>query len=272
MESNAGARRAATNRRQFLGTAATLLASAAFECGLTPAQTRLPSIKAVAFDAFAIFDPGSVFRLLGEFFPGRGAELSSEWRTRQFEYAWLRNSMRAYEDFWHVTRDALNYAAQQSRVKLNAEQSTQLMAAYLQLKPWPDAVAVLQTLRMRGFRLALLSNMTPLMMQSCVKVSDLEGVFEFQLSTDKVRAFKPDPATYGMGTEALHLEKQEIAFVALGGWDAAGAKAFGYPTYWVNRLDTPPEQLGVMADATYHDLTFLPDFLTGMGSGKPVFR
>ena len=91
--------------------------------------------------------------------------------------------------------------------------------------------------------------------------SNLEGLFEFQLSTDRVKTFKPDPAAYSMATEAFDLGKHQIAFVAFGGWDVAGAKAFGYPTYWVNRLNVSPEELGVSADRTGHDLSSLPMFI-----------
>jgi 2-haloacid dehalogenase len=174
--------------------------------------------------------------------------------------------MHRYADFWHVTQDALNYAAEQSKVQLNPQQKVQLTSAYLQLKPWPDVIGVLKTLQNRGVRMALLANLTPGMLQSCLTNSSLGSFFEFQLSTDRVKVFKPDPATYDMGLKALHLEKHEIAFVAFGGWDSAGAKAFGYPTYWVNRLDLPVEQLGEFADATHGDLTQLPNFIdTGRG-------
>jgi len=261
MEMSTLAEYAGTNRRQFFDTAARMIAAAALATGPITAQRHSQAIKAVAFDAFAIFDPRSVSRLAEELFPGHGTELSMQWRTRQFEYTWLRNSMRQYADFWQVTQDALTYAANQSKLTLTPEQNRQLMAAYLQMKPWGDAVAVLETLRKRGLRLAFLTNLTPAMLRSCVTGSGLEKVFDFQLSTDNVKRFKPDPATYAMGMEALHLEKREILFVAFGGWDAAGAKAFGYPTYWVNREDRPAEQLGVTADAIHRDLTSLPAFL-----------
>ena len=39
--------------------------------------------KAVAFEAFPIFDPPRSFR-------ERVQSLSNAWRTRQFEYQWLR--------------------------------------------------------------------------------------------------------------------------------------------------------------------------------------
>ncbi len=253
--------RAETNRRQFLGNAAAFVTASALRPSAVKVEAGHSRMKAVAFDAFAIFDRGSVVRLMEEVVPGRGEELCNRWRVRQFEYTWLRNSMHRYADFWHVTHDALNYAAEESKVQLNPQQKLLLTSAYLQLKPWPDVVGVLKTLQNRGIRMALLANLTPGMLQSCVTHSSLESFFEFQLSTDRVKAFKPDPTTYAMGLSAFHLDKHEIAFVAFGGWDAAGAKVFGYPTYWVNRLGAPVEQLGASADATGRDLLSLPAFI-----------
>jgi 2-haloacid dehalogenase len=253
--------RAGVNRRYFLRTAAGFAAAATVDSASAVVRGDRSAIKAVVFDAFAIFDARSVFRLAEEIFPGYGSALSDQWRTRQFEYTWLRNSMRQYKDFWGVTQDALNYAAEQSGVSLSPGQSRRLMAAYLELKPWPDVSGVIDTLQKRGLRLALLTNWTFAMQHACLQGAGLEAMFDFQLSTDRVKTYKPDPAAYSMGSKALRLEKHEIAFVAFGGWDAAGAKAFGYPTYWVNRLDLPLEKLGVSADATSHDLSGLPKFI-----------
>jgi 2-haloacid dehalogenase len=248
-------------RRQFLRTAVAAGAITTLTLRSLSAQGVRPAIKAVAFDAFAIFDARSVLHLAEEIFPGRGAALSDQWRTRQFEYTWLRNSMREYQDFWRVTEDALSYAAKQTGVTLDPAHGKRLMAAYLELKPWPDVAAIIDELHRRGLRLALLTNWTATMQRACLQGAGLETTFEFQLSTDRVRAYKPDPAAYGMGPDAFGLEKREIAFVAFGGWDAAGAKAFGYPTYWTNRLNLPFEELGVLPDATFHDLSGLPRFI-----------
>jgi len=48
--------------------------------------------SAIAFDGFGVFDPTPVFSLAESLFPGAGAALASDWRTRQFEYTWLRVS------------------------------------------------------------------------------------------------------------------------------------------------------------------------------------
>lgn len=75
------------DRREFLfvtgGLATGLLASAS---STQAAASTGAKLKAIAFDAFPIFDPRPVFALAEKLFPGRGAELSNAWRIRQFEY------------------------------------------------------------------------------------------------------------------------------------------------------------------------------------------
>ena len=220
-------------------------------------------IKALAFDAFPVFDPRPIFGLAEQLFPGKGADLSNAWRTRQFEYQWLRALSGQYADFWQATDDALVYAAKTLKLELTAEKRRQLMDAYLQLKTWPDAKPALQSLKKAGLRLAFLSNATPTILQSGIKNSGLDGIFEHVLSTDSIKTFKPDPRAYQMAVDAFKLRVEEILFVAFAGWDAAGAKAFGYPTYWVNRLNLPAEEIGTVPDAVGRDLAELRGFVLG---------
>jgi len=216
--------------------------------------------KAIAFDAFPIFDPRPVFSLAEELYPGRGAELGNAWRTRQFEYAWLRTLEGQYADFWTVTQDALTFATNKLGIAPNAEMSARLMNAYLELKPWPDVVPTLKLLKDSGIRLGFLSNFTERMLTSCIAASALDGMFEQILSTDRVKAFKPDLRAYQMGVESFALPREDIVFAAFAGWDAAGAKAFGYPTFWVNRLNAPPEELSVVPDGSGKSLRELMRF------------
>jgi hypothetical protein len=79
--------------------------------------------------------------------------------------------------------------------------------------------------------------------------TELGGMFDHVLSTDRVKVYRPDLRAYRMGIEALDLKPEQILFAAFSGWDAAGAKSFGYQTFWVYRQDQPAEELGVAADA-----------------------
>jgi len=245
------------NRREWLRSATAGLALNL--AGLTAMAQREAShgIKAIAFDAFPIFDPRPIFALAEELFPGKGGPLSEAWRSRQFEYAWLRVMAERYADFWQVTEDALIYAAKALKVDLTTEHRERLMQAYLKLPPWLDVVSALRTLEEGGFRLAFLSNFTPRMLEANIRNARLDGLFKHSLSTDAIRSYKPAPRAYRMATEAFGLKREEILFVAFAGWDAAGARAFGYKTFWVNRLKLPAEELGETADGTgdgLHDL------------------
>ena len=251
------------NRRKFVALAA---AGAAVGSVVAPTDhvlaARAASIKAIAFDGFPIIDPRPVFAKAEEIFPGKGSELSNAWRIRQFEYTWLRTLGGRYVDFWQVTEESLVFAAKMLKLDLSADQRDQLMQSYLALKAWPDVLPALKALRDAGIRMAFLSNFTDAMLDAAVRNSGLEGFLEGHLSTDKVRAFKPDPRAYQMGVDAFKLPKEEIAFAAFAGWDVAGARWFGYPTFWINRLNLPVEELGVVPDGVGSGLGDLVKFVT----------
>src|SRR5689334_1714378 len=114
------------DRREFLSLA--IGAIAADLAGQQPASAAAKAgIYAIALDAFTTFDPRPVFALAEQLFPGRGAELGSAWRTRQFEYQWLRAAAGHYADFWQATEGSLVFAAKQLKLDLTADKREQLM-------------------------------------------------------------------------------------------------------------------------------------------------
>ena len=227
-----------------------------------------PRFKAVAFDYFVLFNPDSVVSNVEQIFPGKGREFTSLWRTRQFEYTWLRSIAHRYVDFMAVTEDALTYTTNAMRLELTPEQKRHLLDSYLHLTPWPDTLDTLRRLRESGIRVIALANFSPEMLRSNADNAGLTNLFDALVSTDANHTYKPDPRAYGLGMDRLHLTKQDIVFAAFGGWDAAGAKSFGYATVWVNRFNQPAEELGVRPDQTVADLSGLIDFVLK----KPLAR
>ena len=217
--------------------------------------------KAVAFDYFVLFNPDSIVIDADRLFQGKGRELTDVWRTRQFEYSWLRSITGRYVDFLAVTEDALVYAAHTLKLELTAQQKQHLLDAYLHLSPWPDATGGLRRLRESGVRVITIANFSPAMLRSNAEHAGMMGLFDALVSTDANHTYKPDPRAYQLGIDRLRVAKQDIVFAAFGGWDAAGAKSFGYPTVWVNRFDQPIEELGVRPDRTVRDLSGLLDFV-----------
>lgn len=250
-----------TDRRKFLklmagGTAAGFFTSAAL------AQVPInPNIKAIAFDGFPIFDPRPIFGLVKTLYPEKGTQLAKLWFSKIFGYTWLRTTGNHYKEFYAVIDDALIFSAEIMKIKITPQNHKKLMDAWLMLKPWPDVKPALNLFRKNNIRLGFLSNFTEEMLRTNAKNSGIEDAFEFYLSTDRVHAYKPSPLAYKMGVDAFDLPKENIAFVAFAGWDAAGAKWFGYPTVWVNRLGSPAEKLGVTPDRTGKGMDQLVDFV-----------
>jgi len=249
-------------RREFITATGIITTAIVF-----PVSAYIPAIadkriKAIIFDGFPIFSPINVYKLALSLFPEKGNELVGQWRTKQFEYTWLRTLSGDYQDFIKVTEDALVYAAAATGTEINAGQRKQLIDAWYQLDVWHEVPAVLQQLKDAGYRLGILSNFTPQMLNVNSGNHNLLYFFEHVISVDPVKKYKPAPESYQLGIKAFNLQKEEILFVPFAGWDAAGAKQFGYKTYWVNRLQTPPEELDVTADASGKDLNDLVIYLT----------
>jgi 2-haloacid dehalogenase len=245
------------NRRDFLLATGSAMIAGSLPL---PSEAKPARFKAVAFDAFPIFDPRPIAELTESLFPGKGRAIVDAWRTRQFEYQWLRALSGHYADFLQTTEDSLRFAATQLQIELQPDATQTLMTAYMNLKVWPDVPGAIETLRNAGLRLTLLSNMTGSMLERGLKSAHLDGAIGI-LSTDAIRTYKPDPKAYRMAVDALRLKRAEILFAAYAGWDVAGAKWFGYPTFWVNRAGNPMEELGVAPDGSGRDLNALANFV-----------
>jgi 2-haloacid dehalogenase len=216
----------------------------------------MTKLKALVFDAYGtLFDVHSVITLCDSLFPGRGTPLSQLWRAKQLEYTWLRSLMGHYVDFTAVTRDALEYACKVLHLALDAKKSAQLMDAYNHLALYPDACEALATLS--GFKLAILSNGSPTMLDPLVKNAGLSGVLNAVISVDTVKIFKPDPRVYQLAPDKLGVDKAAIGFVSSNYWDAAGAKSFGFRVFWINRTGAQPDALGATPDHVLGKLTEL---------------
>jgi len=178
-------------RRPFLEAFAASLTVAAVSPTLAAITTKT---RAVAFDAFAMFDPRPLSALAEDIYPGRGAALASAWRSRQFDYAWLSVLAGKYQDFSALTDAALVTTAARLRLELSPDSRRRLNNAYLNLPAWPDVGPVLTALRSAGLKLALLSNFSPVMLEACATSAGLSDMFNQVISTDAAKTYKPDPS------------------------------------------------------------------------------
>ena len=220
-------------------------------------------VSAMVFDAYGtLFDVYSVTALAERLAPGRGTALSLHWRAKQLEYSWLVSLMdpspaaAATADFSIVTAQALDHAVATLGLQFKDSERNALLDSYLHLDAFADAPAALAALAPRPRW--ILSNGSQAMLTPLVAQSPLAGELDGVLSVETAGVFKPSPRVYRLAVERLGLPTSRIAFVSSNGWDAIGAKAFGFTTFWVNRTGAPVDRHGPPPDRTITTLDQLP--------------
>jgi 2-haloacid dehalogenase len=199
------------------------------------------TIKAFVFDAYGtLYDVQSVAAVTDAAFPGHGAYITQVWRLKQLEYTWLRSLMGRYEDFLTVTRESLAYTL--GTLGLSADEALfdRIVAAYDNLSPYPDALEALNALA--GYRLAILSNGSPAMLDALVGNTGLDRHLEAVISVDAKRVFKPDRGAYELVEERLGIRPDEVMFVSSNGFDVSGAKSFGFRVARIERVSAAAMQ------------------------------
>ncbi len=220
------------------------------------------SIRAVLFDVFGtLLDVHSVGVRADQLFPGGGQRLSQLWREKQIEYTRLRTMSSRYVPFTQVTEDALQFACEALHLPLDAAARGMLMHEYTQLSPFADAVPALQRLQKTEMTIGVLSNGDPGLIEDALHGAQLADYFDVLLSADQVHAYKTAPSVYELGPLTLKHPAHELMLVSSNGWDAIGAKWYGYVTFWVNRNDAPLDRLGVRPDGVGASLDDAVSFL-----------
>jgi len=220
-------------------------------------------IKAIAFDLYGtLFDVHSVVDQCDKAYPGHGREISVVWRQKQLEYTWLRSLMDRYVTFEQATEDALRYTTSHLKLDLDDQTCATLCNAYLELRPFPEVPHALSRFRQRGLKLAVLSNGSPHSIASVVGNAGLREHFDDLLSVDSVRIYKPHDRVYQLAEAAFGIARESILFVSSNGWDATGARYFGFPTAWINRGGNTFEEMGQKPDWTLNGLDDLLTVLT----------
>ncbi|MFD1883832.1 haloacid dehalogenase type II [Paracoccus pacificus] len=178
--------------------------------------------------------------------------LSFDWRRKQLEYSWMRLATGQHADFWQVTSDALDWAAERHGLTDTAR----LLDLYRRLPAYPEVAGTLAGLKARG-RTAIFSNGSPGMLRAAVESAGLAADLEALLSVESAGRFKPAPEAYRVVTGHFACAPARITFVSSNGWDIYGAAAFGFDTVWINRAGLPVDRLPHRPARILNDLTGL---------------
>ena len=194
----------------------------------------MKDIKAIVFDAYGtLFDVNSAAEKCKGKIGDKWEGFANFWRTTQLEYTWLRSLMKRHKDFWQVTEDSLDKSMK--AFKIDRSMKKELLNLYKVLSPYPEVKEVLKKLKVKEYKLAILSNGTPALLSELVKSSNLENIFDDLFSVEEVITYKPDSKVYDMPIKKYQIMPDEVAFLSANTWDVSGRGNYGYNAIWVNR-------------------------------------
>ncbi len=161
------------------------------------------------------------------------------WRTQQMARAAASNSLGlGRTSFRDCTRMGLDFALVKNDIDLDEKQRSALVAAWDYLKPWPEAVQVIDGLKAQGLSVAILSNGDQDQLEA-IDRNAFDSAFDHVLSTETCGFYKPHPSVYALPQQALGVPMARVLHVAGGGGDVLGAVAAGMACYWSNRTGDP---------------------------------
>ena len=194
----------------------------------------MKDIKAIVFDAYGtLFDVNSAAEKCKGKIGDKWEGFANFWRTTQLEYTWLRSLMKRHKDFWQITEDSLDKSMK--AFKIDNSMKNELLNLYKVLSPYPEVKEVLKKLKVKEYKLAILSNGTPTLLSELVKSSNLENIFDDLFSVEEVRIYKPDSKVYDLPIKKYQIKPDEVAFLSANTWDVSGGGNYGYNAIWVNR-------------------------------------
>jgi len=194
----------------------------------------MKNIKAIIFDAYGtLFDVNSAAEKCKDKIGDKWEAFANYWRTTQLEYTWLRSLMKRHKDFWQITEDSLDKSM--SVFEIDNSMRDELLDLYKILSPFEEVPKVLKSLKEKNFKLAILSNGTPSLLNELVQSNKLDNLFDDIFSIEEVGIFKPDSKVYDMPIKKYKIEKNEVAFLSANTWDVSGGGNYGYNSIWVNR-------------------------------------
>ena len=216
--------------------------------------------NALVFDAYGtLFDVNSAANKCKDKIGEDWENFANFWRTTQLEYTWLRSLMRRHRDFWKITEDSLDKSMRVFGIDKNMK--NELLDLYKVLSPYPEVKNVLESLKVQNFKLAILSNGTPALLNELVTSNDLNNLFDDLFSVEEVKVFKPDSKVYEIPTKKYNIKASQITFLSANTWDVSGGGNFGYNSVWVNRNKSKFDILDYQPKNEVSNLTQLLDII-----------
>jgi 2-haloacid dehalogenase len=141
--------------------------------------------------------------------------------------------MKRHKDFWQITEDSLNKSMK--AFDINSSMKNELLNLYKVLSPFEEVPEVLKILKEKNYKLGILSNGTPALLNELIESNNLKNIFDDIFSIEEVGIYKPSSKVYDMPIKKYKIQKEQVAFLSANTWDVSGGGNYGYNSIWVNR-------------------------------------
>jgi 2-haloacid dehalogenase len=167
--------------------------------------------------------------------------------------------MKRHKNFWSVTEDSLDKSMKVFNIDIAMK--NELLNLYKILSPYSEVKEVLNSLKKKNYKLSILSNGTPALLNELVISNGLENIFDDLFSIEEVGIYKPDSKVYDMPIKKYQIKNEEVAFLSANTWDVSGGGNYGYNSIWVNRNKAIFDNLDYKPKNEVSNLTQLLDII-----------
>ena len=147
------------------------------------------------------------------------------------------------------------------RFNIDISMRNELLNLYKKLSPYPEVKKVLNNLKEKNYKIAILSNGTPSLLNELVLSNNLSNAFDDIFSIEEVKIYKPHSKVYNIPINKYQINKDEVAFLSANTWDVSGGGNFGYNSIWVNRNKNIFDNLDYEPKNEIENLTQLLDIV-----------
>ena len=121
------------------------------------------------------------------------------------------------------------------KFEIDLSMKNELLSLYKVLSTFKEVPEVLKKLKEKKYKLGILSNGTPNLLEELIKSNNLQNIFDDVFSIEKVGIYKPDSKVYEIPIREYKIKKEEVVFLSANTWDVCGGGNYGFNSVWVNR-------------------------------------
>jgi len=217
----------------------------------------------IAFDVVeTLFSLESLrHRLIDAGQPGHLLEL---WFARLLRDAFALCASGGFRPFADIAASALASATAHA---LPDDTVQEIVTGFAELDPHPEVEPAMRRAVDAGIDVITLTNGSADTTRTLLKRAGVQGYVRQVVSVDDIQRWKPAPEIYRHAAKSCQVEREQVALVAVHGWDTHGAHEAGLVTGWVSRLEGRYAPIFAPPDVMGDDLVEVVDALVALPAG-----